>query len=427
MKTIRNVLPTMLASVGFVLAACMPTTPTDTSSTLKTVIGPITGFGSVFVNGVEYNTDRARIKMDGLDANLTDLSPGMKVTLTGTDDGTHGVAHTIDFEDDLEGTVDMVNIPTGGSTGTITIMGQTVEITAETVFDSEVLNIDTIDKIGPGMVCEVSGHAKPDGTITATFIEVEADTETNYLTKHTDGIHVKGLVSNLDTSAMSFELGMQAVDYTNAKLYGFTELANDIYVVVRSTQGKDNNGVLIADVVGIIGDGDWGHDWKIGEWFAARGKVSADLTGDIFEVDGQKVQLTPEVTFRGIDRHDLVVDTYVAVEGKFDANGVVQATKVIGFRLANAYAFGMVSALTTTGTNTGTVTVGTKTFTINNDTIMKDGIRDESHTVDVMFNLQGLAENDFVVIKYFTDTTSGEMIATYVVKISFSRFSSLSL
>src|SRR4029077_9831848 len=44
-------------------------------------VGPITGFGSIFVNGVEYTTSNAQILIDGQAGAETQLQTGQVVTI----------------------------------------------------------------------------------------------------------------------------------------------------------------------------------------------------------------------------------------------------------------------------------------------------------------------------------------------------------
>ena len=54
-------------------------------ATSSTTVGTITGFGSVFINGVEYETDSSEISTDDNDnASESDLQVGMIVSLTGS-------------------------------------------------------------------------------------------------------------------------------------------------------------------------------------------------------------------------------------------------------------------------------------------------------------------------------------------------------
>jgi len=61
----------------------------------KTISGTITGFGSIFVNGVEYDVDNASFNINNDNSpglGQADLRIGMVVILTGSDDGTVGTA-----------------------------------------------------------------------------------------------------------------------------------------------------------------------------------------------------------------------------------------------------------------------------------------------------------------------------------------------
>src|SRR6185312_4748112 len=48
------------------------------------VSGPVTSFGSVFVNGVEYSTSAAQITIDGQTGTEAQLNAGQIVTIQGT-------------------------------------------------------------------------------------------------------------------------------------------------------------------------------------------------------------------------------------------------------------------------------------------------------------------------------------------------------
>ena len=70
--------------------------------------GTITGFGSIFVNGVEYDTASANIRIDGAAGTEADLRVGQVVTVTGTLDSgstTRGKAQTVSFNAAVEGPV----------------------------------------------------------------------------------------------------------------------------------------------------------------------------------------------------------------------------------------------------------------------------------------------------------------------------------
>jgi len=106
MKMKRSIISISIASL---LAACggsgssdspnlgTGTTPAPTPpvSTTVTTTGVITGFGSIIVNGVHYQTNGSAISTDDSPAAIEgDLAVGMMVTIDGTldDDGKSGNA-----------------------------------------------------------------------------------------------------------------------------------------------------------------------------------------------------------------------------------------------------------------------------------------------------------------------------------------------
>jgi len=88
---------TLAAAIG--LAACGGSGSSSASYT-GTVRGVITGFGSVFVNGVEYDVTGANIMVNGVSGAESLLKVGDVVTLNGSvhADGKTGTATSISFE-----------------------------------------------------------------------------------------------------------------------------------------------------------------------------------------------------------------------------------------------------------------------------------------------------------------------------------------
>ena len=88
--------------------------------------GPITGFGSIFVNGVEFDTKGAAITIDGKPAMEGDLREGMVVTVQGTIDGETGVGAAVIVESSVRGPVD--EDVTDANARTIQVLGQTIHV-----------------------------------------------------------------------------------------------------------------------------------------------------------------------------------------------------------------------------------------------------------------------------------------------------------
>jgi len=92
--------------------------------------GAITGFGSVIVNGVTYDTSSATFTIDGSDGLQSDLAVGDVIVLIGTveADGTSPTALSITFDDAVEGPITAID----SVAQTLTVLGQLVRIDAET-------------------------------------------------------------------------------------------------------------------------------------------------------------------------------------------------------------------------------------------------------------------------------------------------------
>ena len=99
--------------VSLTLASCGSSgTNTEVTPLLPTgisAVGQITGFGSVYVNGIEYDTTGASYDVDDVTASGDSaLSVGMVVEVRGSvnADGRTGSASSIDYDDDIEGIVE---------------------------------------------------------------------------------------------------------------------------------------------------------------------------------------------------------------------------------------------------------------------------------------------------------------------------------
>ena len=133
--------------------------------------GQITAFGSIFVNGVEFETDNSQIEVDGLtvtgQAGQDKLAIGMVVTIKGdvSSDGLTGTADFVEFDDQIQGPVITVT-PTGDGQKTLNIFNQSVVID-ETSTSFQATSFADIVKDD---ILEISGFATSATSITATFV-----------------------------------------------------------------------------------------------------------------------------------------------------------------------------------------------------------------------------------------------------------------
>ena len=364
--------------------------------------GSVTGFGSVFVNGVEFETDNASITIDGSQSAETDLGVGDVCVLQGSVnvDGVTGTATTIVCNDELEGYVLDVSLLNNGI-GTMNVMGQIVTITADTVFDSDT-KASIADLIATDIV-EVHGYPDGKGNIYATRIETKNSEE---------DIEVKGLISNLTDT--TFELGNLRVDYSSATEVA-SNLADGLYVEVKTQDaliGDVTNGfTLIASKVEIEEDGDLDVDGDEGEDLEVQGIVS-NITQTSFDFNGTTVLFASLETDDDFNLGSLENGMIITVEGHIDADGNFVVEEIEEDHASENEAEGFVTALTDT-----TITISVNnvdiTFSVNNETRMIDE-QDEGVVPEFYFSLADIKISDFVEIDYYIDDISGDKIANKV-------------
>lgn len=376
------------------------------SASSSSSTGVITGFGSIFVNGIEYETRNSNIMLDGQPASEDELAVGMVVDIRGTHDNSKGTALSINSADELEGIVQTNSIPTGAGSGTLVIMGQSVTVTAETIFESKLQTITSVDAIASGNIVEVHGFSDGTGEIFASRIEVKAQDLSSYLAGHSEGMEVKGVVSNLDTVNNTFSLGNMTVNFAAAD-NRIPSLADGLYVEVKSTQGIDTNNQLIASKLEIEDDGKPGHQGRENEDFEIKGILSTDLTSNSFVIDGITVMVDSLTKFKDLDTGSLMKGVMVEIEGAFDATGKLIANEIKAENRADSEIKAMIADIVPTGLNSGSLTLadaGSTEIIITSKTLMKDS-RDGSGTMpEKKFNMSFLMIGDFIEVDVFTNS-----------------------
>lgn len=371
-------------------------------------MGVITGFGSIYVNGVEYETDGASVDIDGVSSIETDLGVGDVVTLRGTvnADGVTGTATAVSATDELEGYVLANNLAADG-TGTLIVMGQTVTVSADTIFDSD--NPASITGLVAGDIVEVSGFSSGDGQIFATRIETKNAAE---------DIELKGVIANLDAS--SFSIGSLIVDYSSASEVP-AAMADGLYVEVKAETMPTDNGdgtyALTATKVELEGDGDMDIDGDEGDEIEYQAVVTSIdgliNTPPTIEVNGIEVIIGElEIEEDNLATADLAVGMTITVEGEKNADGILVVKEIEAEEMATDEAEGLVESVDATlGTVTIAAASGSMNFTVTNSTRIYDE-RDEGVVPVHYFSLADVAQGDFLEIDYYVDSSSGENVAT---------------
>jgi uncharacterized protein DUF5666 len=213
---------------ALVLAGCGGGGGVDSGGTGSSFTsGPITGFGSVIVNRVHFDDTSASVMdLDGMTRSRDDLRLGMTTEIRGsviTADATGldtSAASTIVFGGDIVGQIDSIDL----AGNQLVVFGQTIDINATTVFDDATVS-KGLPSLVPGDVIEVYAlFDAATGHYSATRIERKGAVA---------AFRLRGVVSNLNTSAKTFDIGNQHISYAGLSGPSPAMLANGSSILVR--------------------------------------------------------------------------------------------------------------------------------------------------------------------------------------------------
>jgi len=290
------------------LASCGGgTSGTGGSGVIST--GTITAFGSVFVNGVEFNTGGATIVLDDNPAAESNLRVGMVVTVSGSRSGSSGSATRIEVDDALKGFVEAKP-----DANHWTVMGQTVLVDDRTRFENNV-------QPGVGDFAEVHGLVVADGTISGGFIEKK--------NAPFPAFEVKGFVKNHNDASKTFDIGTLTVNYSNATINDMPNPATTSWNGLL-VEAKGSTCAGTAPVCGTLTASKVepnGPQMREAADFEIEGFVTSLTSTSDFVVANQRVLTTGSTRFEGGVASDIAVGVKLEVEGVL-ASGVVTASKV---------------------------------------------------------------------------------------------------
>jgi len=385
--------------------------------------GVITAFGSVFVNGHEFDTTKAKVIDDdtGLTKRTDSLEVGMVVSVNSASGSSQAapVASEIHVSPLVRGFVD-VNDTTGGS---IAVMGQTVQLTSGTAFSDHRACV-TATTNPCTAISGQGGLVQTSGTTPGTFVEVHG-----YLFSTGNSAQIVAtLVTTLDyksgaskfklegqvtaVSASTLTIGSESIDLSNAKCR-----ANGPIVPCSSAYSIGN--VVAATGSAAPTSGTFSADK------ARLSRLLPQVAGATVEVEG-KVSSVSGTTFviRGImvDGSGLTVPIPV-VGDKVEVLGTVanDGTTIIATSIkydVHAAATRIILAGPLTSVAPGT-TAGTFVVTVLGQTSIVDAtthIADRTIYPAPTFNITNFesylqGKTPFVVIRATVDT-SGNLHAT---------------
>ena len=318
-----SLLPTRLTA-GFasllcmaaVLSACGGGGSDSSSSTTQTATafsaGPITGFGSVIVNGVRFDDSAAKISDDdGAAHERSELKLGMMAEVEAADvkrdNAGSGSGRAIEIRIGAEIVGPATAVDVAGKT--LTVIGQTVDVTDNTLFDERITG--GLAGISVGTIVEVNGVLNAaNGHFTATRIEPKPNAPF---------FKVRGMVAKLDTKLHTFEIGGAKISYDTIAAVAPAGLADGqlVRVKVQTTQVA---GAWVAISVKSGVRKIENHDEA-----EVHGLITAFTSATKFSVNGIAVDASNAVFPKG--QTGVVLGARVEVEGKA-VDGVIIATKV---------------------------------------------------------------------------------------------------
>lgn len=375
----NNIILTLCLSMPFWLVACGGSSSETTSAKTMTGIssGTITGFGSVFVNGVKFNTDNATVsRSDDTVNDVRELEIGMVVRVQG--DIQNRIASSVSFEEDVKGPADGL-----ATAGTFSVMGQTIITDAATVF-----NNTSLSTIAAGDILEISGLRNADDDVLASFVEKKvnpADVKSYSLI---------GNVRNLDTNARTFNIDDLTIDYNNANV---NDLAAGQPVEGQLVEVKDDIKTYVPASLSLIAtkiepQSRLGDDGIAGTEVEIESIVTQVISTSEFKMGDLLVQISPSTRFLFGTAENIISGVHLEVEGILDESDVIQASK-IKFEDNDARIQARVDA---GGVNTAdnTVTLLGITVNISSTTDMQD-----KRGQTPAFSLADIGDDDYLEIR----------------------------
>lgn len=395
----------LVLAAGSVVSCGGGSGSSNTSAAGVTTVGTVTGFGSVYVNGVEFQTGGATFTIDDKPGTEADLDVGMVVKIKGSTNGANGSALSVSYDDDIEGPVSGL-IRTATSV-TFSVFGLNVIASQDTVFSEEDVastsSTFSFDTIADADIVEISGYFNGVGDLVASHIEKQ--------TKGLDDFEAKGTVSGY--TATGFTLIVKAGD-PNA-----TPAIPDVTIDVLI----DNTTQIEGNVMD-------------GSYVEVEGTVTADMTvtPPVYTLTASKVQLEDmdglddndeEVSVEGIAVYHMGTDSYTINNIPVDFSGaefepssladLIASGGLDGMRLEAEGSMvngtlvvseveaedgdieikAMVNGVTSTDLKNGVITLdlgtaGSLDVTVNNTTMFKnESSMNHSFTLDDLINATG--------------------------------------
>lgn len=345
--------------------------------------GPITAFGSIFVNGVKYDVDSASFTRNGVAASgQNEYFLGEYITVEGNvnADGVTGKASAVHFSRGLLGTVTAVSV----DGKTLRVLGQGVQTNALTVFQGFSLLTD----LALGNVVEVSGTRNASGELVASNIRL---LQASYVPGET--LEVKGTIGSVDTTNQTFTLSNLIVDYSPAVLQGFPSGIPQAgqYVEAESQQALQGSRMIASEVKLKDTSTTYKEDTEV----ELEGVITRFAASTDFSVNGVVVTTNASTRFEGGTASNLALNALVEIEGRVSAAGVIVAEKVEIKQSDSSEIDELDGTITAIDQVAQTFRLGIYTVSVNTSTLWED----ESDADIPQMNFSHLNISDYLEIK----------------------------
>lgn len=353
-------------------------------------MGKITGFGSIHVNGIDFNTDNATFTRDRVDSKAqTDFRTGEIVRVIGTVDieSQTGIATEVIFSDTLEGSVTSIAV-----NNVIKILGQNVLTDQLTLFHG----FNKLSDLALGNIIEVSGLSNTEGNITATSLTLIEESFTGGAF-----IGVEGKISTIDKVAKSFKINNLTVNYASAFFENINEdsLVDGLFLFVDANQDI-SDGIMIASNIFIVND-----DLSAGDIFEVEGLISEFVSATDFSIEGLPVTTTAQTVYTKGSVSDLKLDSFMRIMGEVNGQGVIVASEITRLDFGVDLSFDIVieANIEAIDTANSTVTVLGHIIEVDLFTLLTDDTTDDFISLNLSQFLVG--DSVFVVATPDVDDT----------------------
>ena len=303
-------------------------------------IGPISGFGSVFVDGAEFATGSATLTMDGGATTEAAFRLGQIAAVTGTGGSS---ATQIVTTTRLAGPVTAIDL----AAGTVTLLGQTVLITGDTIIDPGVAPTD-VGGLALGTVILVDGYRTSSGLIASRFERAGAP----------QPFRASGIVSQLNGSAQTLALGRTTISFAALGVLPAGVTNGAFVVATGSALGTATT--LNATQLAPLTESPAGRSGDAG---VVHGAITRFASAADFDVAGQPVTTTVATSYIDGVATSLAADVEVEVTGSYNAAGRLDASSVAFAPAAVVRVVGPISAL-----DAGAATITVAGITLTTDT-----------------------------------------------------------